>query len=191
MRLTGFILFLFLSITASAQQDSLQTAPQHHIGLSAQLYPAGYILTSMGTFDLNKSSVVIARIGVNLADRKDFSPYNDNEIGWGFGATIGYRKIIAIKYGEIFGGINLDLWNMWIDWRNDIGKLKETNGKTYTFVVQPWVELGYQYMFKNTPIKVGASFGFGREINVITNGKNVGQGWMRSLTLSILYRIRR
>ncbi|HEX3024884.1 MAG TPA: hypothetical protein VHP12_06715 [Chitinophagaceae bacterium] len=46
-------------------------------------------------------SAISFRIGGNFANRKDFSPYNENEKGNGFGAGIGYNRYLNLKKGKI------------------------------------------------------------------------------------------
>ncbi|MEP6647746.1 MAG: hypothetical protein ABJC12_11715, partial [Saprospiraceae bacterium] len=153
------------------------------VGISAQLYPAGLIATLNSDIFLASHSSVFLRAGGNFTNRKDFSKYNDNEKGAGFGGSIGLRKHYFMKKGQIIAGLNTDLWNMWINWKNDIGTPLQTQGKTYTLVVQPWLETGYFTGRENAPLKFGITGGFGREINVITKGKVVGHGWIGSVSI--------
>lgn len=178
---------VFVQVSFAQQTPNTTSGAKTNLGISSQIYPAGIIFTLNAEFSNNAKSSLVLRGGGNFADRKDFSPYNDNEKGNGFGASIGYRRHFKLWRGNLVAGINSDIWNMWIDWKNNIGMLNETQGRTYTFVLQPWIEAGYFYPIKSTPIQVGASLCFGREINVITDGKGVGQGWMRSLLISFQY----
>ena len=88
-------------------------------------------------------------------------------------------------------GLNMEVWNLWIDWENDANSLNTTAGTTYTFVVQPWLEAGYFFNLKNSASQLGATLGFGREINAITNGKDVEQGWIASLSLQYLFSLKK
>ena len=63
---------------------------------------------------------------------------------------------------------------------------KPTTGTTYNLVIQPWVNAGYLYNLSNK-WNMGISFGFGREINIITSGENVGEGWIGIATFSLNY----
>lgn len=161
------------------------------VGLSLQIYPAGLI--SCVTFEnyVSQKGSLLFRLGINYADRKDYSPYNDNEKGKGFGGSMGYRKHVPLKLGKIVFGLHCDIWNMWINWKNDIGEPNYTKGQTYTLVLQPWIEGGYFIRLKSIPLQFGITTGFGREINVVTNGKDVGQGWMNSLLLHFNYMLKR
>lgn len=175
------IFFAFLSSTPAEDKPDEASDQRHILGVSLQLYPAGIIATINSEFIYTVNSSLFIRVGGNFTDRKDYSDYNDNEKGSGFGGTIGYRRHFHLGSGKIITGINSDIWNMWINWKNDIGEANETSGQTYTLVLQPWLESGYFLQLDNSPIQIGISLGFGREINIITDGKDVGQGWMISL----------
>ncbi len=157
------------------------------LGLTFQWYPAGIIATANAEVYSGHKSSILFRIGGNFANRKDFSHWNDNEKGNGFGVTVGFRKHFIIGKGELITGLNADVWNMWINWKNNTGELNQTRGVTYTLVLQPLIEAGYFRSILQTPLKAGIGGGFGREINVFTKGKAVGQGWMGSILLSIQY----
>ena len=186
-----FLLLLF-SFQSISQTDKKEDSNRRTVlGLSVQLYPAGIITTANAEIVFKEKSSLLFRLGANFANRKDFSQYNDNEKGNGFGGTIGYRKHFNLKRGNIIVGLNTDVWNMWIDWKNNIGEINQTQGTTYTLVLQPWAEAGYFFSIKQSPVQLGISTGFGREINVVTNGKDVGQGWMNSVLLHYQYAIRK
>lgn len=181
-----FLLILPLNIRAQAPTKDMK---EKILGGSVQVYPAGLILNLVGQKNLSDRQAILLRLGMNLADRKDFSEYNDMETGGGFGASIGYRYYFPIKTGKFFTGLNADIWNMWINWENEFIPPIETNGQTYTLVIQPWLEAGYEYQFKKSNFSIGLSTGFGREINVITKGKAVGQGWMNSILFNFGWKI--
>lgn len=187
---TLFFCCLFISSIAFSQTVQNQNNDgRTDIGLSVQLYPAGIIPTVNLERYLSENSSLLFRLGGNFADRQDFSDVNDNEEGSGFGGTIGYHKHYPLKKGEIIAGFNTDLWNLWIDWRDGIGTPNETSGTTYTLVLQPWLEAGYFFNLNNTKSKLGITAGFGREINVITNGEEVAQDWIASLSLQYKFQL--
>jgi len=132
---------------------------------------------------------MLLRAGCNLIERHDYSDVNDHEAGFGLGASIGYRKHIPLKKGEIMAAINTDLWNEWINWENNLGFTGETTGQTYTLVLQPWLQTGYFTKPNKRSLQYGLTAGFGREINVITDGQEVAQGWIGSILLHLQYRI--
>ena len=173
-------------------QHALSQSPNKHynyLGGSFQWYPAGIILNGIYEHGFSINNSWVLRAGVNLTNRKDFSEYNDNERGAGFGVSAGYRHYFPLRTGKLLAGINNDIWNMWINWKNDTGGVGETSGTTYTLVLQPWLELGYAYAIPHRPLQINFSTGFGREINTITAGNEVGQGWMNSVLLSISWNL--
>jgi hypothetical protein len=184
-----FISLLFILIIAIApqlwsQDGNAEKQLPIRIGAQLQVYPAGIIPVITAEIPLTYTSSLLLRAGLNIADRKNFSPYNDHESGQAYGGTIGLRKSWAKKKAAIKGGLNCDLWNMTINWSNNIGQINETRGSTHTFVVQPYIDCGYYYPLGNR-IEASGGLGFGREINVITEGKKVAQGWMGSLLIGL------
>ncbi|MFM9943836.1 MAG: hypothetical protein ACKVQB_01245 [Bacteroidia bacterium] len=187
--LTIFLSFWVInSSSAFAQQDSFSKRfESRELGLMLQVYPAGVIPTLNYELISEKKLSYIFRVGGNFANRKNFSTYNNYEKGKGFGVSLGCRKYFSLKKGNLMAGVNTDVWNMWIDWENDIGNPNQSEGKSYTLVVQPWLEVGYSLKIGPSPFKLVISTGFGREINVITKGRDVGQGWMNSGVLYLQY----
>lgn len=182
-----FLIFLLLSTGISwclyAQQPVSRWEPKTQAGLSIQLYPAGIIPTvSLEKYHDRKSSFIY-RLGGNFVDRQDFSDANDEEVGTGIGAGAGYRKHYLMERGKVLIGLNMDLWNLWVEWRDQIGTPMENIGSTYTLVLQPWVEAGYFLDFKNTNSVIGLTLGLGREFNVVTSGNDVAQGFIGSISI--------
>jgi len=183
---------LLLSFGYFLHAYSQSTTHQHQpafIGLSAQFYPAGIIATIDFDKYCSEKSSLFFRGGVNLIERKDFSEVNDHEDGFGVGTSIGYRKHFPLKKGHILAAFNTDIWNEWINWENDLGMPDESTGKTYTLVLQPWLETGYFTNVNKSSLQYGLTIGFGREINVITNGREVAQGWIASILLHCQYKL--
>lgn len=186
---TSLLVALSLMSLGSIKAQEGPNTKRIDLGASIQLYPAGIIPTiNLEKYQNDKYSWLI-RLGVNLADRQDFSPVNDNETGWGFGGSLGYRRHMPYKNGEFVLGLNMDVWNMWIDWKDDIGLATETAGQSYTFVLQPWLEGGY-FFNTGSSSKLGATLGFGREINVITQGEEVAQGFIGSVSVQYYFSLK-
>lgn len=175
--------FFFASFSYAQTLDKKASAKRTDLGLSVQLYPAGIIPTINLEQYTSENTSLLFRLGGNFVDRQDFSDENDEEEGSGFGGSIGYRKHFPLKTGKIVAGINFDAWNLWIDWRDDINQPQESSGTTYILVLQPWLEAGYYLPLKSASSQLGITLGFGREINAITNGKDVEQDWIGSLSL--------
>ena len=185
----GFILCTSVSNAQNLANDN--PVKRTDIGISIQLYPAGVIPTVNLERYISENSSLLIRLGGNFTDRQDFSDENDHEEGSGFGGSFGYRRHFPLDKGKMVAGLHLDAWNLWIDWENDINGLNRTSGTTYTLVLQPWLEGGYFFNIKNSASQLGATLGFGREINAFTNGKDVEQGWIASLTLQYLFSLKK
>lgn len=191
-KLLLFFGLLFLSIS-HAQNDVNEVALDHEkkieIGAELQLYPAGVMPMITSNVFLNDKWALRFRIGGNFADRQDFSEYNDNEVASGFGATIGVVRYFPYGKGNFIIGASVDTWNMWTDWKDGLNTSNTTEGQTYNLVIQPWINGGYLFDLSEK-WNAGGSLGFGREINVITRGENVGEGWMGIVILSVNYKIK-
>lgn len=175
------------SQTAAKEQNSKRM----DLGVSVQLYPAGIIPTLNLEHYLTERSSLVYRLGANFVDRQDFSDENDEEKGDGFGGSFGYRKHFPLKKGKVIAGLNIDIWNLWIDWKNDLNGPNTTSGTTYTLVVQPYLEAGYFFDLKNSASQIGLTTGFGREINSITDGKDVEQGWIASVSVQYVFSLKK
>ena len=176
-----FFLAIFLT-------NAQQAPAKNTIGLSAQFYPAGFIPTGNFEHFLNEGSSLIFRLGFNFTDRQDFSDENETEEGEGFGGSFGYRKHFPLGKGRIIAGLNVDLWDLTIDWTDTING-NATSGETDILVLQPWLEGGYFIPIKNSNSQLGITLGFGREINVVTNGDDVAQGFIGSVSLQYLLQL--
>lgn len=184
--ITVFLLFIFTFHLSYSQSSPAKTNAKS-FGVSAQFYPAGIIGTITMDKFITETSSLFFRTGVNLIERKDYSPVNDYENGNGLGVSAGYRKHFFLHKGQILAAFNLDVWNEWIHWANNFGQPDESSGITYTLVLQPWLETGYFTKINKASIQYGITAGFGREINVITDGNDVAQGWILSLLLHFQY----
>ncbi|MCE7993201.1 MAG: hypothetical protein HEP71_14540 [Roseivirga sp.] len=80
----------------------------------------------------------------------------------------------------------MGIWFLDIDWRDNT---PVAAGNTDISVLQPTLGLGYDFPLKNERIKLGLLVAFGYEVNVVTSGKEVGQGGISLLGLSFMYDI--
>lgn len=184
-----FIGLLLFSMQSFAQSEESKTRKKIEIGTELQVYPVGFMPMITSNVFLNEKWALRFRIGGNFADRQDFSGYNDNEIAKGFGGSFGVVKYFSPwGKGKPFVGLTLDTWNMWTEWHDEVQTSNQTSGTTYNLVLQPWANAGYQYPISNK-WNAGISVGFGREINVITRGAKVGEGWMGIFTITTNYRL--
>lgn len=183
----GFL--LYTSFSNAQHLENGNPIKRTNLGVSVQLYPAGVIPTINLERYISESSSLLFRLGGNFTDRQDFSDENDHEEGSGFGGSFGYRRHFPLAKGKIVASLNLDAWNLWIDWED--ANANPISGTTYTLVLQPWLETGYFFPIKNSSSQIGITAGFGREINTITSGEEVAQDWIASLSLQYLFSLNR
>ncbi|MGM5469721.1 hypothetical protein ACS386_05545 [Flavobacteriaceae bacterium LMO-SS05] len=182
-----FVLFL-VSAQGFSQSEESTHKKKIEIGTELQLYPVGYMPMITSNIFIKEDWALRLRLGGNFANRKDFSGFNDDEVAKGFGGSFGLVKYVPYWKGNFVFGGSLDTWNMWTKWKDGINTPNPTSGTTYNLVIQPWMNAGYLYNLSNK-WNAGISLGFGREINVITRGENVGEGWMGIATFSLNYRL--
>ena len=189
MKLKFQILFSFFVLIAvssvSAQNATLNEGT--HLGLSVQAYPAGIIPTVNLETYLNEKSSLLFRLGGNFTDRQDFSDVNLTEEGEGFGGSVGFRKHFPLKTGKIVAGIITDLWSLEIDWTDNGPADTIISGTTDILVLQPYLEGGYFLPIKNSSSQIGLALGFGREINIRTQGDEVAQDFIASIALQFMF----
>lgn len=180
------IVLILLYIPMFSQANDNKSNKKIELGTELQLYPVGYMPMITSNIFVKDTWALRFRIGGNFADREDFSGFNDDEIAKGFGGSFGLVKYVPYWKGNIIFGATLDTWNMWTKWKDGLDTLNPTSGTTYNLVIQPWVNAGYLYNLSNQ-WNTGISIGLGREINVITRGEDVGEGWMGIVTFSVNY----
>jgi hypothetical protein len=162
----------------SNQSAYAQNPPgKWYLGVEFQAYPAGIIPGITGEYQWSETSSLVFRVGANLADRQDFSGLNDDETGWGPGGTVGYRY--QFKNTGWYLGARTDFWWMKIDWQ-DADEVP-ASGTTRIGVLQPTLEGGYCWNRELWKFGVGTAQGF--EINVISRGEDVGQGFISLIQL--------
>jgi len=181
-----FFALLFSSIQLFSQDEENNHKRKMELGTELQLYPVGYMTMITSNIFIREDWTLRFRLGGNFANREDFSGFNDNEVAKGFGGSFGLVKYVPYWKGNFIFGASFDTWNMWTKWKDGINTTNPTSGTTYNLVIQPWVNAGYLYNLSNK-LNTGISLGFGREINVITRGEKVGEGWMGIATLSLNY----
>ncbi len=170
-------LLLLISFTFQWQESQAQDFNNlYNIGIELQWYPAGYQLMLTTELGFTPKDAIQAKVGYNIARRQDFSPYNDLENGGGWGFTLGYRRYWNENIRGLYGGVRMDMWWLTIDWEDGLETANPTSGTTKITVFQPTAELGYMYQFTDSPFSVGLNAAAGYEINIVTNGEDVGQG---------------
>ena len=163
---------------------------QNSIQLETQAYPAGIIPGVRFDFNIGNNSYLTSWIGYNFTDRQDFGK-NDNEEGGGPGFGIGYVRSDFIS-SDLSVHIRTDLWFMDIDWRDSqtiCGTVSPCfeqgiNGTSEIIILQPTV--GIEYMIpSSTNLFLKPSLSFGYEINIKTKGREVGEGAILLIGLSL------
>lgn len=157
-------------ITCLMLLPGLALLAQHQVGVEFQTYPTGQISSLNYAYALGERGTVEVRIGYNFVDHRDLG-VQDKEKGGGFGGSIGYAYRI---WNLLRLGARTDIWRNTIDWKMDPGTPQEVTGTTRITVLQPTLTLDY-------PIPLGKwlltpRMAFGAEINVQTDGEEVGQG---------------
>lgn len=178
--------FIIHSVFCFAQKKNDLSYKNVAFGTELQVYPVGYIITITSNIFIKEKLALRFRIGANFANRHDFSGLNDDEIAKGFGGSIGLVQYIPYWKGNFIIGANVDAWNMWTDWKDGLETANPQSGTTYNLVIQPWINTGYLFRFSEK-LDAGLTLGIGKELNVITNGEKVGEGWMGSFTLTVNY----
>lgn len=186
MNVQKLLLCLLLFVTPWLFSQKGDTS-KNELGISAQFYPAGFIPTLNLEHHLSDSSSLLFRVGANITDRQDFSDENETEEGRGFGGSLGFRKRYSWGKGDVVAGFNTDIWSLDIDWTDFDQTNTLISGSTYILVLQPWLEAGYFLPIKNSKSQIGLTLGFGREINIITSGEDVAQGFIGSLSLQYYF----
>lgn len=173
--------FLIIWVIGTPPSAIAQNAS--NVGIELQAYPAGFILGVRGGIDLGSRQELNLRLGWNIARRGDFGEH-DNERGGGAGFGLGYRYYLKDKLSGLFLGARTDLWLMDIDWTDRrpicpiVPPCTETDvkGSTDITVFQPTLEAGYNLLNSRSGWLLAPTVSFGYEINVRTEGEEVGEG---------------
>ncbi|MEM9076998.1 MAG: hypothetical protein AAGC43_08160 [Bacteroidota bacterium] len=179
--------FLMLFVVSTTFGQGSTGNEGTYLGVSVQAYPAGIIPTVNLETYLNEKSSLLFRLGANFTDRQDFSDVNLTEEGEGFGGSAGFRKHFPLKTGKIVAGLITDLWSLEIDWTDNGPGDTIVSGSTDILVLQPYLEGGYFLPIKNSSSQIGLTLGFGREINIVTDGDEVAQDFIASIALQFMF----
>lgn len=155
--------------------------PPVSFGAEVRAYAAGVIPALYGEAPLSADELVTFSAGANLTDRRDWGEHDDEE-GDGYGLGVGYRYLYGEDPDRWFLGARLDVWSLSIDWEDD----PDRDGSSDVLVLQPTVEGGYRFALGggwrlNVFVAVGA------EINVDTDGEDVGEGGIALLGVSLVH----
>jgi len=159
-------------------------------GLELQAYPAGVIPGLTLDYEITESQFLHLRVGYNYTDRGSWGEH-DQEDGGGLGFSLGYR------FRELFGtkftaDLRSDLWFMNIDWQDErliCGTVPPCNevlaeGNTDITVLQPTAGIGYPLRL-SSGVVLTPTLSFGREINIRTDGEQVGEDFIGLIGLRL------
>ncbi len=177
-----FLVFFFVVLSLSGQG-----LRPFSVGLEAQVYPTGFIPGVRIDWQLADQGMGHLRIGANIIDHQDFGE-QDEEIGEGFGFSLGYQHYFRPSIDGFFLGARCDLWWNTLDWQNDINSPHGSSGTSNITVVQPTFLAGYAWVLGGG-WEITPTLGYGVEINVITNGEPIGQGTIALGGLTLAKRI--
>lgn len=164
-------LLLFAVAAAAASCGSPSQYPVQ-FGAEFQAYPAGIIVGPQIRQLISDTDAVILRVAVNSTDRNDWGEHDD-ESGSGVGVGLGWRHALteSIETTGWLIGARADIWSLEIDWKEPGPR----TGTTDIIVLQPTVECGYGWTYEDGG-RLEAMLGLGAEINVHTDGEDVGEG---------------
>ncbi len=154
------------------------------MGPELQLYPAGWIVGLRAEQPVGQQGALNARLAWNFTDRGDFGEHDEEE-GDGPGGGVGYRHYFdADRTGWLLGA-RLDLWALDIDWEDDPGGgTPRRQGSTDVLVLQPTVEGGWAKRL-GRQLVLDLTLALGAEINVDTDGEDVGEGAIALLGVAL------
>lgn len=152
------------------------------VGGEFQWYPDGSITSLHFAFNAKLHSSVNFRFGYNKTNRGDNGKHAD-EKGNGWGGSVGYRYYFKPFPYKFFIGSRLDLWKMKINWKDAL-----VSGTSKTSTLQPTFEVGYTFII-NSQVFITPSFANGFELNIKTDGQEVGHGLITLLGISMGVRL--
>ena len=150
-------------------------------GLELQAYPAGLQATAVAARAISEDELLTLRAGYNATDRRDFGEQDDEE-GGGPGLGLGWHHLFEPAGDGWIAGARLDLWWLDIDWKDDSGE----GGSTDVVVLQPTAEGGYRWL-RGDGSSLALTLSLGLEVNVDTDGEDVGEGAIALLGLRYLF----
>lgn len=178
--------FSLLSTEPVTAQENNNLVKKISAGMEVQWYPAGWIIGPVASYKPAPRHIIHVRAAANITDRHDWGK-NEDETGMGYGASLGYRFLITPKKNSFFIGARVDLWAMKIDWKDKINTPQAIKGQTKITIFQPTAEAGYLIRSTNERWNFVFSTSGGKEINIRTKGKAVGEGGIFLLGASVYY----
>lgn len=178
MRLQLLIILslIFLISNGLAQESRWQA------GVELRAYPAGLVPGAVLSYQLSTQAEMAFTVGANVTDRRDWGEH-ENEEGSGFGGGLRYTHFFTTVSSGWFAGLVTDIWRLEIDWEDD----NETrSGMSNITVLQPTGRGGYRFKL-NEMFTLDAAAALGAEINIATDGEDVGQGAILLLGVQLTF----
>lgn len=169
-RLLPFVVLFASSCVGLDEDDAYRALTARRAGVEVRGYPAGVIAAVHSLQPIGERDAWHVSAGVNVTDRRDWGEHDDEE-GGGSGIGGGWRRYETADRDGWFGGARLDVFSLEIDWEEDSGD----EGTSDVLVLMPTVEGGRAWAVGG-PWVIEAGIGFGAEINVDTDGEDVGEG---------------
>lgn len=151
------------------------------VAFEQQVYPTGIIPGVRFERGFARRSSVHFRIGYQEIRHEDFGVHDD-ERGDGAGFSLGYSRFLNTGFTGWAFGVRSDLWFNRLDWIDDEGTPEELSGTTQVTVLQPTVDVSYRFLMSNN-FFITPSLAAGFEINIDTDGEDVGEGFIVLLGL--------
>lgn len=189
MKISTFILSLFITIVATLQTeaqdtDAKRTYSGSTIGLDMQVYPTGIIPGIRYEAPLSTKSNLYLRAGYQIIDHRDLG-VQDDETGTGYGFSLGYRRFFNETRTKWSLMLKTDVWFNTIDWTNE---MLATTGTTEIVVLQPTAQLEYAFDLGERLV-LAPNVAFGLEWNVSTDGEPTGEGPILLLGVALAYKL--
>jgi hypothetical protein len=182
-----FALCAACASTTPVLEPTTQPADRWSVGVDVQAYPAGAIVAVETRRPVSERGELGLRAGYNSTERGDFGEHDDED-GGGPGVGFGYRHLFAPRGTDGWlTGARVDLWYLDIDWEDDPSGAAPAGreGSTDVLVLQPMAELGYAWWLGRGRIEL--LLAVGAEINVDTDGEDVGEGAIALLGFTYLF----
>jgi len=139
-------------------------------GPELQIYPTGLLPGMTMDMPMGEKWLLNLKAGYNIVRHRDLGEHED-ERGGGFGFSGGILYRLHEKW---WLGARNDVWFNTIDWKDNIDQVNEISGTTDVTVIQPTAML--QYVIQKDDWFFRPSIAFGVEVNVKTEGSDVGEG---------------
>lgn len=160
-------------------------------GLEAQAYPAGVNVGIRFSYGVARRDAVLGYVAYNSTDRRDWGEHFHEE-GGGAGGGVAWRHYLRDGRSGPHFGVRVDLWFLEIDWRTGpLGGVLPGPvdvGVTDVVVLQPTAQGGYTLLLGDSGFQLEGTVALGAEVNVSTDGEDVGQGAILLAGVGFAYR---